>query len=510
MIEQIQARLGLDGTAFKKGLTSAKADWKRFTSDIGGDIRSMFGFGAAVAAAKMLGEEMLALKRRAEDLGASTDFVQSVERMAVKFGGTAEDAGTALTKLAEMIGKARTEGGDSAAKFEALGISLYKANGAAKSSEDIFKEIATAYKNTTDASLRAAMAFEFFGKTGRNINNILGEGADGIDQYTAAMKNFGLIASPENVNAVSDAWSNLKSNISGFGANAVGVFARATGGVFKFLGALSAVATGGVSLKEALRVFRDEPAAREDTSTKDAELAEKERADAAEMNMKVQDQLLKLAEKHKEHIFDLMTDEEKIVSLENELVSLYKEANDLANSELQRAEAATKLAEKTHDWKKLTKKVDEDAAKAREKERQEAAEMHMAKMDRLNELKDKQRQAQETVADRARFSLDELANANLRGVRDPGTREDIIKAREVRDLQAKAERERLSGAVGSRERALAFLSRADTIRQGITSLKSDERLTSIDRSLLEMKENEKLMLHYYEDAGVLMRPIMAK
>jgi hypothetical protein len=502
MIEQIQTRLGLDGTAFKKGLTSAKADWKRFTSDIGGDIRSMFGFGAAVAGAKMLGEEMLALKRRAEDLGVGVEFVQSIEQLSMKFGGTAEDASVALTKLAETMGQARTEGGAAAEKFSSLGISLYDSNGLARSTEQVFKDIANAYKNTGDAALKAALAVEFFGKTGRNINNILGEGAEGIDDYTRTMMRFGVVASAQNVEAVASAWNSVKTVTGGIATTVAGFFLRL--GMLRptFLAAMSAGLSPIKAAMQSWDQFWNENAESILRSRReDDERARAARA-AAELHIKTMDAQLELEEKIKQSKYEQADNYRKILALDQEIKQLMEDAADAAKTEIERIEAKSKLIDKEKEKLKVIGEI--------ENERQKKAEEHMGRMDKLNELKDKQRQAQETVADRARFSLDELANANLRGVRDPGTRADIIKAREVRDLQARAERERLSGAVGSRERALDFLSKADKLRQAITSLRSDERLTSIDRSLLEMKENDKQILHYYENAGVLVRPVMAK
>ncbi|NCA02913.1 MAG: hypothetical protein EBS87_12290, partial [Sphingomonadaceae bacterium] len=248
MSEDIKFRLGLDGTAFKRGVTSAKADMKRFAAETASKWRQAFTVGAAVAGLKEIAEQMIALRRSAEDLGVSTDFLQSIGRMAVKFGGQSEDANNALMKLAETMGQARLEGGAAEEKFTKFGISLYNANGEAKTTEEIFKEIADRYRNATDAATKAAIALEFFGKTGRNINNILGEGADGIDSYTAQMQKFWLIASPENVNALADAWSRLKTNVSGFAANVLGSAASGLEFSFGLLGALSS----GANVRDAL------------------------------------------------------------------------------------------------------------------------------------------------------------------------------------------------------------------------------------------------------------------
>ena len=178
------------------------------------------------------------------------------------------------------------------------------------------------------------------------------------------------------------------------------------------------------------------------------------------------------------------------------------DAEDQTKTELERIAAKNALLDKEKEKRQVLLDI--------EKERDAAAQEHMGRMDKLNELLKQRKDTQETVADRARFSMEELSNANLRGVSDPSLRADIVKAREVRDLMAKGERERLSGAAGGRERAMELFSKADAIRSGISSLKSDERLTSIDKSLLEMKENEAFIKNLYVEAGIKVRPVFAK
>ena len=515
MIEQIQARLGLDGTAFKKGLTSAEADWKRFTSGIGDNLKSAFSFAVAFESIRYAISSMVELKRKAEDLGASTEFVQTFERLTQKFGGTAEQADTALIKLAETIGQARTEGGAAAEKFSRFGISLYDINGLAKTNEEVLKDVSDAYRNQSDAATKAALAIEFFGKSGRNINNVLELGGNGIDAYTEKMKRLGLVVSDFSVRQISELKSNLSTlGTGGILGNLIGGFIAMVGAIPRTLGQLS----GGASLREAILGGALMRGGRPSVSRATKEEEERNRsAQQYQRNLeeiqKYEEQIAAIAKKERDFRFENASDAEKMKMLDEEMLELYKTASDVFATELERRQAGLELAQKEVQWKKIGAKIDEDAAKAAEKNekiREDAAQEHMGRMDKLNELLKQRKDTQETVADRARFSMEELSNANLRGVSDPSLRADIVKAREVRDLMAKGERERLSGAAGGRERAMALFSKADAIRSGISSLKSDERLTSIDKSLLEMKENEAFIKNLYVEAGIKVRPVFAK
>ena len=108
--EDLTFRWGIDADAFRRQLTRINADVQKSTDGIKGRMAEAFTITAAALAFKELGDEMVELRRKAEDLGGSVEFVQGVERLAVKFGGTAEKAEEALQKLVTSIGTARSEG----------------------------------------------------------------------------------------------------------------------------------------------------------------------------------------------------------------------------------------------------------------------------------------------------------------------------------------------------------------------------------------------------------------
>ena len=491
MREDLQFRAGLDASAMRRGLTSLRADAKGFASKMAMDWKQAFSIAAIVAGLRELGQGMVELRRSAEDLGVSTDFLQSVGRMAVKFGGTAEDANAALMKLNESIGQARTEGGAAAEKFDRFGISLYDANGAAKSSEEVFKEISTAYRNSSDAATKAALAFEFFGRAGRNINNILGEGADGIDAYTAKMKSLWLVSDPAQVDALADAWTRLKTGLGGLSSNIVGRAVQGLAFTFANLGALSSGASSLDALNIAARqTILGEQAAQSAASA--AEQTERQRKEAEKL-VETEDKIAKL---WRDSLAD--TEDEKLAALKLD-VQAARDALHAENDRIKRAEKLLQLEQAKIKVQEQERKIAKDAA-----------DLQIGRMDLLASLLEKRKAASESVADRSRFSLQELADANLRGVSDPETRGDIMKAREVQRLMAEGERLRLSGRAGSREESLKAFSRADEIRRGIGSLKSEERLTSMDKNIAEVNEGIKAFNNLASETGFVVRPLMGK
>lgn len=508
MIEQIQARLGLDGTAFKKGLTSAKADWKRFTSDIGGDIRAMFGFGAAVAGARALGESMLSLKRKAEDLGASVEFIQSIERMAVKFGGTSQDASAAMTKLSETIGSARTESGEAEKKFERFGITLYDVNGAAKSTEDIFKAIANKYAQTSDAALRASMAVEFFGKTGRNINNILGEGADGIDAYTKSMMKLGMISSGKNVQAIAELAENLNPAGGGVFGWLAGWSVRIAGIPARLAGAL----TTGKSLKAVLdTVFQREPTGGRGNAKSEQERAEralKAQRENEIRRVKEAEELEQIKEKLVNMAFEELDADEKLKVLEAEIVEQREIMLDMNVSELDAAKAQLKIREKELQINKAQeaerKKIAQHVQEEEEaigglvaKRWEEATALQARIMAMQGDFKASMRQAM-------LYTREEFAGANLRGIKDPETRRQAeIFKREVMPREAKAARLRQEGFI---DQALAVQGEADKIAMGLSRLQEAAQLKQI-QELKEINKNIKEFNELGKTVGLKTIPL---
>jgi hypothetical protein len=279
----------------------------------------------------------------------------------------------------------------------------------------------------------------------------------------------------------------------------------------KIAGALSAVVLNGASMKNALRIFRDGGGAGGAGNMNDDQAAARAEM-AAKQHIAAQEMLVKLKEKQADHEFELLDDAKKIEQLDAEIVAHQRAASDLRNSELVRAEQAVKLEEKLHEWKKLTRKVDEDAAKDKARERKEEIDEHIAKMDRLNELIDarkKERMAmQEAKEARFKFSLQELAEADPRRFRGQ-TRQDILGAQEVQRLEKQAQWQNLFGTKEQRDKLQAM---ADQRRQQIGLLKTDEKFPfrDLEKSGSESAVALKTLLKYANEKGIPMKPLMGK
>jgi hypothetical protein len=510
MESEIKARIAVDGTAFRRGVTSIKADMKRFAAETASKWKEAFTVGAAVAGLKTLADKMLELRRSAEDLGVSTDFLQSIGRMAVKFGGQSEDANNALMKLAETIGQARTEGGAAEEKFTRFGVSLYDINGQAKTTEEIFKDIANRYRDSSDAATKAALALEFFGKTGRNINNILGEGADGIDTYTKNMMRLGLIASASNVNEIADAWSNVKTSVSGIGATLVGSLLKAYNLVPKLAGALSAVVFGGAGLKEALRTLRTGNESPDKRATKSEDARMREIARLEKQREQDAKDIEKIKERHAELDYEAYETADKIAYLEYEIAEARHVMLDAAKSEKEVLDAQLKIREKEIQIAKLKEKEQKKIAEHVEDEEKAIQDVINARkvefMNLLDKFKASKVAVGATIADRMKYTEEEFANANLRGIVDPETRRQAaIYQRQVMPAKRRAQFERNRGNF---QAAIAAETQAQQIMSGLDRMQGSDAAAQLVE-LKKQSDDLKRLASAVDGKALLTKVMMA-
>lgn len=110
-----------------------------------------------------------AMNDMAERTGVAGDRLGELAYAAKLNGAELNDVETALKKLSSKATDAATGVKSAAATFDALGVSVLKADGTLKSSDVLFQEIADVLNTVEDRTLRTAMAVEIFGKSGDKL-----------------------------------------------------------------------------------------------------------------------------------------------------------------------------------------------------------------------------------------------------------------------------------------------------------------------------------------------------
>jgi hypothetical protein len=176
-----------------------------FIGKLGEMGRALVGGVAAVGFfnfAKNLADTGDALNDAANRLGLSSDALQSLGFAAQMSGSNVEGLTTALLILNDKVGDALiNSAGEGAKTFQKYGISLKDASGQAKSSEELFSDIADKIADTTNEQKQLTIAVDFFSKQGRALLPMLKEGADGIAELTERAAELGEGFSKEAVEA---------------------------------------------------------------------------------------------------------------------------------------------------------------------------------------------------------------------------------------------------------------------------------------------------------------------
>lgn len=532
--EDIIFRMGMNTSSFEASLQKVHGSFSHLLDDLGPKLAAGLTLGALSERFSELSARLKATGRDARELGVGFEFLQGMQVGAVKFGATAEDISGSLGKLNVKIGEARSTSAEAARDFKSAGIALYGTNGMARTTEEIFREISNKFRDGADSAERAELAFRFFGKSAANIHSILDLGSAGLDKFNGKLKESGKIIEAELANEITDLTEALKSNQSWFDKGLAGAAS-----LFNGFGKYSAQASvylgkGGLQddLKRIVGIFDDktnssvfserakevanlraqlekvkrlagvvvEPPldANQKKNLEEIQKLGKERANAqrdlgaAAGQFEVNDAIDKEL-KLRLTLAGMKDDDQRRAGVQDRIAAAVGEraAAELRTKQealRELSDAAGELEQEikglgfAEDNKIEKEKKSIELAKMQKDIAQAAAGIEKDKLDILKQQGDARARAVRAGAaladakgERTKFTIGELASANLRGVSDSRLREDIIAAREVQRLESRAMFLKNRGGVGDLEEAARTFSLADNVRGGIQSAKDSDR-----------------------------------
>lgn len=223
------------------------------------------GFSMLVSAAKELGSAMVdAVKGAAEyadnmatlsiQTGIGTDKLQAYQYMANMTDTSLETITGSMSKLIKNMASAKDGTGAAADTFASMGISVTKADGTLRDSEDVFADLIEKMGQLPEGAERDALAMSVFGKSAQELNPLIAAGAEGINKWTAEAKNVGAVISTEDL-AKLTSLQDLFDRIGATGEalkNRLGIVLADTilPQLEKFVDLLQGVAAGTVSFEE--------------------------------------------------------------------------------------------------------------------------------------------------------------------------------------------------------------------------------------------------------------------
>lgn len=172
------------------------------------------GSAAAVTAVSAL---VLSAGNAADELsdmskvtGLSTTQLQVYSYTAKMAGTTLDNITSAQTKLTKAMGAAKDPTSATAKKFSELGVKVTDTTGHLRNADDVFVDTIDALGRIDNEAERDAAAMEIFGKSARELNPLILEGASGLKKYAEEAKSMGAIVSEDNVTALADMQGTVK------------------------------------------------------------------------------------------------------------------------------------------------------------------------------------------------------------------------------------------------------------------------------------------------------------
>lgn len=196
--------------------------------------------GSIVAAGQRALDYAASLGEVAQQLGISTDALQTYQFAATQAGLSQDEMRSALQRLTRTLGEAKV-GGDSAVRaFRAIGITGREL--ANLTTEQAMRRIADAVASIPDPTKRAALEVEFFGKAGQKLDTMLAGGSAAIDGLAASANQLGIVLSAEQIQKADETADKLAALKTVLEARIAGIVADNADSILKLADAVGELA----------------------------------------------------------------------------------------------------------------------------------------------------------------------------------------------------------------------------------------------------------------------------
>lgn len=189
---------------FSKQLKSAQDKFKAFGESITGLGAKMAGIGLAIVTPLALAAKRFAtlgdeVNKASGRTGIAVEQLSALKYAAEQSGASLEEVEVAVKKMSNVLFDAANGSKSANATLAGLGLTLKQLQGLTPDQQ--FKLIADRLSKIKDASAKAAIAQEIFGKAGTRLLPLLEAGAKGIEALEQRAKSLGLVMSKEDAEA---------------------------------------------------------------------------------------------------------------------------------------------------------------------------------------------------------------------------------------------------------------------------------------------------------------------
>lgn len=220
----------VDTTEADEKIAKTDKKGKGLGETIGKGIQTAAKWGAAIAAAATVATTaMLGVANSSAEYadkfdkaslrtGIEVENLQRLDYAAGQSGVSLETLEKSAKKINDRMGELSEGNKNTAAMFEALGVSVYNADGTMRSSNDVFDDTLMKLAEMGDTAEATALGTDLFGKAYVDMKPLLAAGADGIQELKDRADELGLVMSGDAVSAgvkFGDTVADIKSSLGG-------------------------------------------------------------------------------------------------------------------------------------------------------------------------------------------------------------------------------------------------------------------------------------------------------
>ena len=157
---------------------------------------------AFVTLAKKSFDSMDAIQKTADRVGMNAEMLQALQFGAVESGTEIEKLRLGMEKFTKQLGDAALGTGTAKVILEKYGISLRNNRGQLRETEEVLMDVVDVLGQTESSFEKNSVLFALFGRTGAQLNALLGQGRGVLDEVIERYDRLGLAISKATLDGV--------------------------------------------------------------------------------------------------------------------------------------------------------------------------------------------------------------------------------------------------------------------------------------------------------------------
>jgi hypothetical protein len=212
----LNVKIGADTSDLERNLSKSEQLTKRFALGIAGSLAAVGAAMIAMTRRSMENADQLA--KQARQVGLTTDRLQAMSLVAGEAGVSTQSLTNTLGIMQRNIVELERGTATQVRAFEQLGLSIANLQGL--DADVQFERIAERLNAIQDPAQRTALAMEVFGRSGREVINMLDGYSEKLADATEFQRRFGIAISQTDAEAIeraNDAVGRLREAFGGLG-----------------------------------------------------------------------------------------------------------------------------------------------------------------------------------------------------------------------------------------------------------------------------------------------------